>query len=147
MDEKEIYIRSLETLQGEHRKQFSYIINLFIVLSSGALALAINLLANDSFEEVVGHIYLYCVAILSWAFSFIAGLLTISCYLYNIKLSIAGINIIEERNKEAATIETVQAERKKAFNWLKFFLMLQILTFGIGGFLFMLAIVPWKCVY
>ncbi len=147
MDREELYIRSLETLQGEHRRQLSYIINLFIALSSGALAFTINLLTNDNFDKVISCVFLYWAAILSITLSFVAGARAIYRYLDGIKFSLAGMELIKASNENSQVIETVQAEGKKLHAKLKYWHRHQIVLFVLGGVLFLLAIVPYEPIY
>ena len=145
-EERYLYYKSLEILQNEHRRIFVYIVNLFIALSSGALALMINLLASDNFEKSV--IYPYCEALIFLATSLIflatsliSGVIFVCCYLHNIKLAIVEANWTVAKEKSQHHVEIVSEKRSKSSKVLRCLVRFQILSFTLGGLSLLVAVV------
>ena len=138
-EERDLYYKSLETLQNEHRRISVYIVNLFIALSSGALALMINLLASDNFEKPV--IYPYWAALIFLATSLISGVISVCCYVRNIKLAIVEANWTVAKEKSRSHVEIVSEKRSKSSKVLRCLVNFQILSFTLGGLSLLVAVV------
>ncbi len=134
------YFKSIEILQNEERKIVLYICSLFIALSSGALALSIDLLANENFEKIVTCIWLYQTAVLCLKLSFVAGISFVVFYLYNVKLEIIRINSVIEVGEEHSVVDGMNTKLQKLGTVSRYMFVSQALFFCVGGILLLSAI-------
>ena len=139
--QEKLYFKSVEILQNENRKVFLYICSLFIALSSGALALSINLLANENFEKIITYIWLYRAAVIFLALSFVMGIIAVLFYLCNIILEIDMLTEIKKEGEEHPEIsDEMVTKRQKRHKVSGYIFVSQIPFFCAGGIFLLSAI-------